>query len=45
MENFQDWIRRRSHRRRPGTGTDAGSEARSDLRHIPTAAARFGSPS
>jgi HAE1 family hydrophobic/amphiphilic exporter-1 len=43
MESFQEWTRR--SRRRPDAGTDAGSDARHELRHIPTATARFGSPS
>jgi hydrophobic/amphiphilic exporter-1 (mainly G- bacteria), HAE1 family len=45
MENFQDWLGRRAHRRRPGAGT--GGDARGELRHVPaaSAAARFGSPS
>jgi HAE1 family hydrophobic/amphiphilic exporter-1 len=43
MESFQEWTRH--SRRRPDAGTDAGSDARHELRHIPTATARFGSPS
>jgi hypothetical protein len=47
MESFQEWLSRRSHRRRPGAGTGADGEARNELRHMPaaSAAARFGSPS
>ncbi|HYV84596.1 MAG TPA: efflux RND transporter permease subunit [Patescibacteria group bacterium] len=47
MEQFQEWLGRRAHRRRPGAGTGADGEARNELRHMPaaSAAARFGSPS
>jgi HAE1 family hydrophobic/amphiphilic exporter-1 len=43
MEHFQEWLRR--SRRHPDAGAEAGKDAHHELRHLPTAAARFGSPS
>jgi HAE1 family hydrophobic/amphiphilic exporter-1 len=43
MERFQEWLRR--SRRHPDAGAEAGKDAHHELRHLPTAAARFGSPS